>query len=223
MTPPAKPPRAALEAGRIRFLEAADRVFIREGYDGSTIRAIATEAKTSLARLNRHWSGKEDLFAEVFARHFNPIHEAQHAALTALEAASTDGLVDIRQIIEAFLSPALMAGVGTEERRTSHLVYCRALVDPAPEVKRILTGLTDQIRHQLIDMLRRAMPAPDVQTFFLIVAVVLGAYVHPQLFGENMAAFMGISFESVDWNKAGGVIADLLVDGLRNSAGQPAR
>ncbi len=215
-----KPPRSDAYSGRTRFLDAADRVFIREGYDGSTIRAIASEAKTSLARLNRHWTGKEDLFTDVFARHFNPIHEAQNAALDQLEAASPGGSPELRKIIEAFFSPALLGNIGSEEQRLSHMVYCRALIDPAPEAKRIVAGLTSFTAPRVVNMLRRALPVADDNKFFLIVAVVMGSYVHPQLFGAQMAKFMGVSFEAVDWRGASGMIANILVDGLLRSASE---
>ena len=213
-----KQPRSDFFSGRERFLEAADRVFIREGYDGSTIRAIASEAKTSLARLSRHWTGKEDLFTDVFARHFNPIHDAQNARFDALEAASHGGPVDPRKVIEAFFAPALEAQSGTPEQQLSHQLYCRAMVDPAPEAKRIVRNLTSSTAPRIVDLLRRALPGQDKDRFFLVVAVVLGAYVHPQLFGQQMAEFLGLSFADIDWNQASSTIAEILVDGL---AGAP--
>jgi AcrR family transcriptional regulator len=216
---PPKAPRALradAAAGRDRFLAAADRVFIREGYDGSTIRAIAKAAGTSLARLNRHWSGKVELFREVFARHFNSIHEAQNARLDEITA-TPGGSNDIRAILEAFLDPALLANVGPRERRISHQVYCRALVDPAPEAAAIVSKLIQEVGPRVIGMLRTALPGRDPETFYLIVAVVMGAYIQPQLFGMQLADAMGINFEAVNWNRAGHVIAGLLENGLRSA------
>jgi AcrR family transcriptional regulator len=212
--------RVDAEAGRNRFLAAADRVFIREGYDGSTIRAIAKEAGTSLARLNRHWSGKIELFREVFARHFNRIHEAQNARLDVV--AATNATCDLRAILEAFLDPALLANVGPRDQRTSHLVYCRALIDPAPEAAQIVAGLIKAVGPRIIAMLQKAVPDRDPETFYLIVATVMGAYIQPQLFGMQLAEAMGISFEAVNWSRAGSVIAELLENGIRGSGnGRP--
>jgi AcrR family transcriptional regulator len=208
--------RADAEAGRSRFLAAADRVFIREGYDGSTIRAIAKEAGTSLARLNRHWSGKVELFHEVFARHFSRIHEAQNARLDDV-AATAGGTYDIRAILEAFLNPALLANVGPRDQRTSHLVYCRALIDPAPEAAGIVSELIQEVGPRVIALLRKALPDRDPETFYLIVAIVMGAYIQPQLFGMQLADAIGISFEAVNWSRAGSVIAGLLENGIRSA------
>lgn len=207
------------DASRQRFLDATDRVFIREGYDGSTIRLITAEAHTSLARLNRHWAGKQHLFQEALARHFDPIHAAQAARFDAVEAAGREK--DERAIIEAFLSPALLGNIGREEERISHLVYCRALTDPSPEISEIVGPLVQTTRARLIAMLRGALPDLDEQAFFLSVATVLGAYVYPQINGARLAAAMGVNFQAIDWNRAGAILAGMLTDGLASAARHP--
>ena len=207
-----------------RFLSAADRVFLRFGYDGTTIRAIATEAGTSLANLSRHWWGKEDLFREVFARHFDRIHSAQNERLDAVERAATGGKPSVRAILEAFYDPALQAGVGPREQRLSHMVYCRALVDPAQPVRRIVAALIRQVGQKVINLLRNALPDHDAETFYLIVATAMGAYIQPQLFGMQLARAVGIRFADIDWARASALMANLVDGGIRQvKAGGAAR
>ncbi|MBS0367022.1 MAG: TetR/AcrR family transcriptional regulator [Proteobacteria bacterium] len=198
-----------------RFLAAADRVFLHCGYDGSTIRAIAAEAGTSLANLSRHWSGKEDLFREVFARHFDRIHAAQNERLDAVEQAAAGGRPAVRAVLQAFYDPALQAGVGPREQRLSHMVYCRALVDPAQPVRRIVAILIRQVSQRVIGLLRRALPEFDAETFYLIVATAMGAYIQPQLFGMQLARAVGIRFGDVDWSRASALMANLVDSGIR--------
>jgi AcrR family transcriptional regulator len=198
-----------------RFLVAADRVFLRSGYDGATIRAIAQEAGTSLANLSRHWTGKEDLFREVFARHFDRIHRAQNERLDAVERPADDR-PSVRAILRAFYAPALHAGVGPREQRISHMVYCRALVDPALPVRRIVAGLIRQVSQRVIELLRQALPERDAETFYLIVATAMGAYIQPQLFGMQLARAVGVRFADVDWSRASELMADLVDSGIRH-------
>jgi AcrR family transcriptional regulator len=207
--------RTDSETGRERFLAAADRVFIREGYDGSTIRAIAQEAGTSLARLNRHWSGKQELFREVFGRHFGRIHRAQNARLDLIDVKKMDGFSGIRPVLEAFLNPALLANAGPREQQLSHAVYCRALTDPAPEAAEIVRELIKEVGPRVIRLLRKGLPNEDRETFYLIVATVMGAYIQPQLFGMQLAEAMGIRFQAVNWERASTTIAQLLEHGIR--------
>ncbi len=50
-------------AKRIAILQAARNLFLQSGYDGSSMDAIAAEAKVSKLTVYRHFSDKETLFA----------------------------------------------------------------------------------------------------------------------------------------------------------------
>jgi AcrR family transcriptional regulator len=204
------------QSAHARFLAAADRVFLRSGYDGATIRAIAQQAGTSLANLSRHWTGKEDLFREVFARHFDRIHSAQNERLDAVERSATGNHPAVRSILRAFYAPALHAGVGPKDQRISHMVYCRALVDPALPVRRIVAGLIRQVSQRVIGLLRQALPEHDAETFYLIVATAMGAYIQPQLFGMQLARAVGVRYADVDWSRASELMANLVDGGIRH-------
>ncbi len=211
------------KSANLRFLSAADRVFLKSGYDGTTIRAIAQEAGTSLAHLSRQWTGKEHLFREVFARHFDRIHSAQNQRLDAVEKTAAHGRPTVRAILQAFYDPALHASVGPREQRLSHMVYCRALVDPAPPVRRIVAGLIRQMSQRVIDLLRRALPGQDAETFYLVVAIAMGAYIQPQLFGMQLARAVGVRFTAVDWSRASEFMASLVDGGVRQVLLDPER
>jgi AcrR family transcriptional regulator len=50
---------------RATLIEAARKVFIEQGYDGATVRAIAGQAEVDAAMVNHWFGGKEGLFAEA--------------------------------------------------------------------------------------------------------------------------------------------------------------
>lgn len=208
---PAKSNGATDQSSKARFLLAADELFIKHGYDGCTIRAIAAQAGTSLASLSRNWKSKRHLFEEVFQRHFEPIHRAQHENFDALERAGNPG---IRDIIEAFFESAISRGGSEGEARLSHMVYCCALTDPSEEARSITRPLVTPVRSRLIGLLRDAMPAIDEERFFLVMTVVLGTYLYPQAHGSRLAAIMDFDLDRMDWTKAAGTLADLISTGL---------
>lgn len=212
------PGRADALISRRRFLDAADRVFIREGYDRATIRAITAEAKTSLARLNRHWTGKEHLFRETLERHFDAIHSAQNRGFDALEAEGPAALGNVERVLEAFLTPALRGLAGSPDESISHQVYARALTDTSPEVLAIIRPLVAPVRQRLAALLRASLPDLDADSFFLALTIVLGAYTYPQINGARLAASMNASFKTLDWNRAGPQIARMLAFGLGSAA-----
>jgi AcrR family transcriptional regulator len=206
---------SSVAKSRERFLSAADQVFLRCGYDGATIRQIAAEAGMSLASLSRYWASKENLFGEVFARHFDRIHQAQNSRLDAVELQAGPDGPTVRAILQAFYDPALHASTGPREQRLSHMVYCRALVDPASPARRIVAKLIKQISKRVIGLLRRALPALDAEHFYLFVAIAMGAYIQPQLFGMQMARVMGVRYSRIDWSRASDILAHLVEAGMR--------
>jgi len=56
------------EAHRQELLEAAERVFVREGYHGATVEKIAQEAEFAVGTLYNFFEGKDDLYARVIER-----------------------------------------------------------------------------------------------------------------------------------------------------------
>jgi hypothetical protein len=120
----------------------------------------------------------------------------------------------VRSVLRAFYAPALHAGAGHKEQRISHLVYCRALVDPAPPVRRIVSRLIRQVSQRVIGLLRQALPEHDAETFYLIVATAMGAYIQPQLFGKQLSRAVGVRYAEVDWSRASELLANLINGGI---------
>ncbi|HKJ00946.1 MAG TPA: TetR/AcrR family transcriptional regulator [Longimicrobiales bacterium] len=61
------------EDTRTALLEAARLTFARNGYDGSSIRAITGEAGTNLGAVSYHFGSKRALYAEVLRRGLTPM------------------------------------------------------------------------------------------------------------------------------------------------------
>lgn len=56
------------EQRRAEIIDAAERVFIREGYHGATVEAIAHEADFGTGTLYNFFKGKDDLYAHVIKK-----------------------------------------------------------------------------------------------------------------------------------------------------------
>jgi AcrR family transcriptional regulator len=82
------------ERTRADIIEAAHRLFLENGFHGTSMRQIAQEAGIALGAAYNHFPGKEDIFLEVLLAH-HPIHDM----LPALEAAQGE-------TVEAFIRDA---------------------------------------------------------------------------------------------------------------------
>ena len=102
--PPRKraPSKRSLET-RARILDAAEVLFARGGFDGASMRDIATAADVPVALVNFHGGAKEDLFATIVARRADALSQRRLAALaTAKEKQSAP---DLRDVLDCFIRP----------------------------------------------------------------------------------------------------------------------
>lgn len=97
------PSKRAL-ATKARVLDAAEHVFATKGFDGSTIRDIATEAGEPVGTIHHHGGGKERLFYQTVARRAE--HLSEHR-LMALGNAKQAGALSIHAVLAAFFHPFL--------------------------------------------------------------------------------------------------------------------
>lgn len=65
--------RSAETSGKI--LRAAQKLFARSGFDGVTMRAIASEAGVNLASIVYYFENKEGLYLSVFRHYAEPLME----------------------------------------------------------------------------------------------------------------------------------------------------
>ena len=87
---------------RARILDAAERLFMAHGYDGTSMRQITGEAGVNLAAVNYHFGSKEALIQEAFRRRLNWLNEERMRALDELEATADGQALKPSQIVDAF-------------------------------------------------------------------------------------------------------------------------
>jgi AcrR family transcriptional regulator len=115
-----KPRRTARKAkgdGHLRraeILEAAERIFMAEGYDGATIRKIADEVGVSSTALYMHFSDKGCILAEICRNTFQQLLERN----AEIAARPLDPVVRTRMILESYMR------WGFEHPNAYQLVYC---------------------------------------------------------------------------------------------------
>jgi AcrR family transcriptional regulator len=87
---------------KTRILDAAQKLFAQNGFDGTSLRDITSEAEANLAAVNYHFQTKESLIEAVIARLVEPVNEKRLALLEAAGPSPT-----LEQILNAFISPIL--------------------------------------------------------------------------------------------------------------------
>lgn len=111
-----RPPRGSEGDATLRILEAAKLIFLRDGFDGANIDAIAAAAGISKKTIYSRFTSKEDVFEAVIVRfieenvptidpqalqHGSIADRLYRIALAMLEAALSSDAIAARRIIVA--------------------------------------------------------------------------------------------------------------------------
>ena len=128
---PVKSARKAKGDGHLRraeILHAAERIFVRDGYQGATIRKIADEVGVSSTALYMHFRDKDEILLEIC-----------EGAIAALLASNTeiagrpiDAVSRVRLMLDAYMR------FGLDNPNTYQLAFC------APQVEAV-KGRADSV------------------------------------------------------------------------------
>ena len=149
---------SAEQPRRERILDAAEALFAEHGYDGVTLRQIATRAGVDVALANYHFGKKLELFQAVFERRAELLNAARLEALRACQDKAGKKGPTVEQIIEAFLRPLeLHQETGDEGWR--HYLALIAYINNSPYWgRRMMSQLFDDLVQEFIAALKKALP-----------------------------------------------------------------
>jgi AcrR family transcriptional regulator len=142
-----------------RILDAAERLFLDHGYDGTSSRMITGAARANLAAVNYHFGGKAGLFQAMLARRLDALHGERLAALEAELAAAGGKPVECERILAALFVPALALARDPGRGGADFLrLLGRAYVDPSPELRAFLSERYAPSIARFKDAFARALP-----------------------------------------------------------------
>ncbi len=199
---------------RAKILDAAEILFSRNGFDGTTTRQIAREADVPLGLMTYHFGTKDHLYADVIGRRAHEHVAAIHAALEMVRLQAGDGQIDLRQLVEAFFRPIvekslrggpgwkfyirLLSRTANEQPSHPHVAAFRKIYEPIPR--------------EFIRLLKERFPGAREENIYWAHYLMTSAIIHvlvesgtiEQLSGglckasdlDSVAEKMGILFEA---------------------------
>ena len=87
-----------------RILGAAEELFARHGFGGTSLRQVTALADVNIAAVNYHFGSKDNLVNEVFRRRMDVMSGQR---MERLQAALADHPGELEPILAAFVEPAL--------------------------------------------------------------------------------------------------------------------
>ena len=144
---------------RARILDAAERLFMAHGYDGTSMRQITGEAGVNLAAVNYHFGSKEALIQEVFRRRLNWLNEERMRALDELEATADGQPLKPSQIVDAFFGTMIRMAEDEERGGVIFLrLLGRTLTEPSVFIRAFLAHEYKTVVERYKEALFRSLP-----------------------------------------------------------------
>ena len=150
------------EHTRTEIIRAAHELFVKQGYHGTSMRQIASQADIALGGLYNHFEGKEDVFRAVFLE-YHPYHEVVPALLAAngetVEQFVRNGVIRMLEVLDDrpdFLNLMFIEIVEFNSVHTNEL---------ARELTPVQLQIVERIREINLDKLRPIPPLMLVRTF----------------------------------------------------------
>lgn len=183
-----------------KFLEAAESIFGRHGYDGTSVREIASRAGVNLGTLKHYWGSKRDLFRDLMERRLRPIYDDAAARLAALDPVNTKRAPSADAVVACLVEPAFLVGVKSpadldfrdpQARGRFHLFFGRCLTDPAPEIVEDTNAMFNDVTLKFFELMRLALPKLSAAELDWRINCVFGTISFAQLYAERIGGLIG--------------------------------
>jgi AcrR family transcriptional regulator len=196
-----KSARKAKGAGHLRrgeILSAAERIFVREGYHGATIRKIADEVGVSSTALYMHFRDKSEILVEIC--------ESAFAKLLALNveiaAQPGDPVSHVRRMLEAYMQ------FGLDNPNAYQLVFSPPPGALSEEKAETIKALSQRVYVPFSEAVERARAAGKLKSDNIgLVSNVLWA-------GTHGLVSLLLTQSRFDWSASPEVLKQSMLDSL---------
>jgi AcrR family transcriptional regulator len=158
-----------------RILDAAEQLFSVHGYDGVTMRKIASDAGVDVALANYHFGRKIDVFNAVFHRRAEMLNESRLDALRKCQQATGANGPSVEQIIEAYLRPLETAQKSSDQGWKNYLALIAYINNSPVWGKKMMSDLFDDLAQEYIDALKKALPKANAADIYWCYQNMSGA------------------------------------------------
>jgi AcrR family transcriptional regulator len=165
---------------KLRILDAAERLFARNGFHRTSIKRLASEAKVNQAAINYHFGSKMTLIEKVVERRWRPINQHRMERLEVIQrnAALRDGGFWVRECLRAFIEPTFTSAMLTRERRCFLALAAHAFSEPDDTIRTIFSNQFKAPFKLLFEVLHDALPDLAEDALFWRLHFAIGSMTH---------------------------------------------
>jgi AcrR family transcriptional regulator len=168
-----------------RILDAAERLFAKDGVAATGMRAIATSAKASIGAVYHHFKSKEDILESIVRQEL----EERQRFLEGLRSQGLPLEAQIEQIVQMHFTLL-------QERSDAARLFFRERFDPHPALQTKIQALYDEVAEYVAEILTKGIATGEVRpchpylTAYAILGMVESVSLRALNGDETAALFM---------------------------------
>jgi AcrR family transcriptional regulator len=165
---------------KIKLLDAAEKLFARNGYRGTSLRAITGKAGANLAAVNYHFGSKEALLEAVLERRIAPLNRVRMERIRAVRdhAAAKGERPPVAGIIHGFVEPTLRFRDNEPGAGDFITLVGRSFADPDDTVRKGFHRMIGPFAGFLIESVKEALPDMPEGVLVMRMHFAMGAFAH---------------------------------------------
>lgn len=183
---PSLPPRVTRNIGRPRgqssdttrerILDAAEQLFAANGYDGTSIRAVAAASNCQIQAVSYHFGQKDQLFDTVVRRRAAVMTDLRIRALASLRSEAKDAPIEVSRLIRAYVEPFIASANDGNEGWRNFAALMGRLANSRLGTE-VIGRHYDSTARDYIEELARSLPHATeravIESFMFMVASML--------------------------------------------------
>jgi AcrR family transcriptional regulator len=196
-----------------RIIDAAERLFIRDGIDATSLRAVTREAGVNVAAIHYYFGSRDELLRAVLDRVVRPVNQRRMELLERALTKSKGRPLSVRKILRIFLLPDLEAVEKLRDRgiEIAHFV-ARSYAAPAPILKKFIDDQFGELSDRFKAELARALPSVNREELGFRFNCVVGVIV--RLLGTATARGTTSGMDTTDIEGTLERLIDFIAPGL---------
>jgi len=158
-----------------KILDAAESLFAVQGFNGTSLREITSQAEVNLAAVNYHFGSKKELIKSVMSRYMNELSPVLESAL--IEVCERDDL-SLLEVFSAFIEPLLSLNEFKENGTSNFLqLLGRGYSDSQGFLRWFLTTQYPGVINNFVKAVQKAYPELTAEEMFWRLHFTMGTVV----------------------------------------------
>jgi AcrR family transcriptional regulator len=158
-----------------KILDAAESLFAVQGFNGTSLREITSQAEVNLAAVNYHFGSKKELIKSVMSRYMNELSPRLESAL--IEVCERENL-SLLEVFSAFIEPLLSLNEFKENGTSNFLqLLGRGYSDSQGFLRWFLTTQYPGVINNFVKAVQKAYPELTAEEMFWRLHFTMGTVV----------------------------------------------